>query len=579
VAPTLAPLPAIATAGDSSSADSSAASAPVSLASLLSGEGLALLESLLPAYIAPRRWFGGKSRSIREVHVVSSLPLDDAAVLLVEVGFGEGESELYQLPLAVAAEDDSLVANLREHSPQSVIATLSHTKPPVVLYDASANPAFQAALLRAITGEPGEAPGVADLKATHSSALDASRLSGVPSRLSSAEQSNTSILYGEHAILKLFRHIRTGENPDVEISRFLTEVAHFPAIPAYLGDLALSSDGTTLAFLQAFAPNQGDGWAWTLDELARFYETVVNLPAPTPPNPSSRRERAARSGEPPAFGTTASPSPAIIQHAAFYLDAANLLGRRTAEMHLALATSTAGLQPDIVSAFAAEPYDALSLAEERERIEQSAAAALNALEAALNNAASPLPPESAALANRLLLQRDALTARLHALQGDPAGFGSRIRIHGDYHLGQLLRAASSDQPGFLIVDFEGEPARSLAERRRKQSPLRDVAGMVRSFSYAARSALDRYVQRHPDCRATLLPWAAAWESSVAATFLRGYANSIAISPGLLPAPEQADILLQSLVLEKAIYELLYELNNRPAWLPIPLLGLLAILEV
>jgi maltose alpha-D-glucosyltransferase / alpha-amylase len=507
---------------------------------LLNESGFALIDSLLPAYIAKQRWFGGKSRTIRSARITSSTPIDATSLIaIVELTYDDASTDLYQLPLAIASADQ--ITTLQK---TSIIATLDDA---TILFDASASPTFQSALLNKIitTSDTGS-----ELIATHSSALDPKRLTDVPARLGSAEQSNTSILYDELAILKLFRHIRIGENPDVEITRFLTEIAHFDHIPAYLGDLHRASDNTTIAFLQSFAPNQGDGWAWTLNELATFYNSVANSPAPT-------------STTAPDFLNPAAPSPEIQQHAATYLSAANLLGRRTAELHLALATPTDD------PAFAAEPYSSQDLAEDRERIDRQVSTALNALQSAIQNPSTTLPPETIDLATELLSHREDLLARIKSLNGDAALFGQRIRIHGDYHLGQVLRAKSD----FLIIDFEGEPARSLEARRHKQSPLRDVAGMLRSFSYAAHSAAQTATQGN---QKTLEAWATAWENAASNAFLRGYLSSIAANPALLPQSAEATTALLTLLLEKAFYELLYELNNRPTWLVIPLKGLLAL---
>jgi maltose alpha-D-glucosyltransferase/alpha-amylase len=557
--------------------NSPTAAATISLANLLRGRGLDLLESLLPRYIAQQRWFGSKSRTIRSAHIASSIPIGEAAVIaLVEVCYEPNgpasngsetnasplnghalaeEPELYQLPLSIASGEQA--AALRASRPHAILATLNSGdqhpgEPPPVLFDASASPEFQAALLRLIAAPSRAWNTVPNPEiATHrSSSLDQQRLVDLPSRLSSAEQSNTSILYDDFAILKLFRRLRPGENPDVEVARFLTDVAHFNAIPAYLGDLHRIADNTTLAFLQTFAPNEGDGWAWTLDELGHFYEAVANCPPPSSTGPS------------PNFIEPAGPPSDLMEHATVYLDAAHLIGRRTAELHLALATATDN------PSFTAQPYSEKDLADDRQRIQRQALAALNALQ----NAVGDLPADASSLASDLLRQRDDLLARIRALTGDPAHFGSRIRIHGDYHLGQLLRSRTD----FLIVDFEGEPAKSLEERRQKQSPLRDVAGMLRSFSYAARAGLDLHLQRHPRNHATLEAWSTAWENAAGNAFLRGYRDAAAARNDLLPAPAQAHIMLLALLLEKAMYELLYEMNNRPSWLPIPLQGLLAI---
>jgi maltose alpha-D-glucosyltransferase/alpha-amylase len=534
----------------------SAAGEAWSLSRLLEPAGQAHLQQVLPSYIAQQRWFGGKSRAIATVRVVVAIPVPStsAALTTIEVLY-EGETsaaaELYQLPLSIATAKEA--EQLRSNQPRSIIAALDGSENAPVLYDATADEHFRSALLRWII-ERNEAaprePGATGLASSRSQGLDASALLATGSRVSSAEQSNTSLLFDELAILKLFRRLHPGENPDVEMTRFLTDVAHFQNIPAYLGDLHRTDDGTTIAFLQAFAPNEGDGWAWTLDELARYYEAVATCPPPS------------SVGTPPSMISAPEPPPEAREHAGLYLDAAQLLGRRTAELHLALATPTQD------PAFTAESFSPEDLASERERIEKQASVALAALERALGEPAQPLPSALVEPARALLAQRQAVKSRLSGLTGDPGRFGQRIRVHGDYHLGQLLRARTD----FLLVDFEGEPARSLEERRRKQSPLRDVAGMLRSFSYAARSALLRHAQRRPEQAAALQPWATLWENSVSNAFLHGYRETISDHP-LLPPPEDAQTLLLALLLEKASYELLYELNNRPTWVDIPLSGL------
>ena len=493
----------------------------------------AQITAILPTYIAKQRWFGGKSRTIRSTRITTTLPIDPTSLIaIIEITYDDATTDLYQLPLAIATEAEA--ATLQTSTPKSIILTFDNK---TTLFDASASTTFQTALLNHIIDPTNTTP---NLSATRSSALDPARLADVPSRLASAEQSNTSILYDDLAILKLFRRVSAGENPDVEIARFLTDVAHFDHIPAYLGDLHLTSDNTTLAFLQTFSPNLGDGWAWTLNDLDRFYTEVATLPTPS--------------------------SDEINQHASDYLAAAALLGQRTAELHLALATPT----NDPV--FTPEPTTAKDLASDRQRIHQQVTTALDALQSALKSNTT-LPPETTALANELLSHRDDLIARINTLTGEPTRFGQRIRIHGDYHLGQVLctQTKSHPHPDFLIIDFEGEPARPLAERRQKQCPLRDVAGMLRSFSYAAHSAIQTAAARTPT---NLEAWASIWESATAAAFLDHYRSTITTNPALVP--QYSETILQALLLEKASYELLYELNNRPTWLIIPLKGLLAI---
>ena len=382
----------------------------------------------------------------------------------------------------------------------------------------------------------------------------------LPARVGSAEQSNTSILYGKQLILKLFRRLQPGENPDVEIGRFLTEVARFPRIAPFLGEITITpSEGekTTVGMLQALVANQGDGWEWFLRQLEPFFAGVASLPAPTLQSQ-------------PGFLSDARTSAEVQAHAALSLRAAALLGRRTAEMHLALATPTEN------PAFHAEPICAEDLTRDALRIEEQIASTFNAIKSKL----ASLPEDIAEDAALLLSRRRELLARARAItQGEPAG--KRIRIHGDYHLGQTLRTAapSGEEDGdFVLLDFEGEPARPLAERRRKQSPLKDVAGMIRSFSYAAESALAVFLSADAgdaERAARLNRWARAWENAACGEFLRAYRAVAASDPALLPPPAQAQVLFRAYVIEKALYELLYELNNRPTWLRIPIGGILS----
>ncbi len=311
----------------------------------------------------------------------------------------------------------------------------------------------------------------------------------------------------------------------MEISRFLTQVAHFEYIPAYLGQLR-ADDGSTLAYLQAFAPNEGDGWEWMQKQLASLL------------------------GKQPQASANQS------------LEAAALLGRRTAEMHLALAVDTSD------AAFAPEQFTPSELTADSTRLRNQVTIALDALKLNLSKVETDLMQPVA----QLLGKRKDLLAFADALAtASPYRFGRRIRVHGDYHLGQVLRT----NDGFLIVDFEGEPAKSLEERRRKQSPLRDVAGMLRSFSYAAASALKACASETQNNASEAT---AAWEKAACTAFIDTYLDVMTAHPELLPQREQLQSLLKAFLIEKALYELLYELNNRPSWLRIPLDGVLSLLR-
>jgi len=469
---------------------------------------IALLQQVLPDWLAGKRWFGAKSRVIASVEVIDYAVLSaSAAILFVLVHFAEGDSDTYQIPmtLPVSMSEEQLLP----------------------LREAVDDEDFRQALLGLIEREASLSVGDQSALSGHRSLLFAPPPGShtLAARVSCAEQSNTNILYGDQMILKLFRRLQPGENPDVEIGRFLTDIAHFSHIPRFLGEITLARPGvepTSLAMLQELVPNQGDGWQWTLDALAQFY-------AATTPDPSSHCEAAA------------------------------LLGRRTAEMHLALATETAD------EAFRAESITTIAITSEARRIYDQISLALDTLQKALPS----LEPDAARDAVTILNRRDALLATVDAIMSHPPS-GKLLRIHGDYHLGQVLRTHDD----FVILDFEGEPARTLAERRKKQSPLKDVAGMLRSFSYAAWVALEHHRILQPDSN----PSHDVWTQAVSTSFLAAYRKTIATRSDLLPDEPLATTLLNAYILEKASYELLYELNNRPEWVRIPLSALAALSE-
>lgn len=324
----------------------------------------------------------------------------------------------------------------------------------------------------------------------------------------------------------------------------------------------MAGESATTAMLQGLVANQGDGWAWFLGELGRFYRAVAERSAPD---------------ELPVAGLLDQPKTerSLQGLGGGALLAAALLGSRTAEMHLALATPTQD------PAFSAEPLTTEHVERDVRRLEAQLAEVLEILKMRF----STLDDANAEAVAQLLARRRELFARTRELTGMKAA-GQCIRIHGDYHLGQTLRTGGheaghgTEADDFVILDFEGEPARALPERRRKKSPLKDVAGMLRSFSYAAHSALLDFVSentgQHGIASESLRSWALAWERTACSEFLRAYTKTIAAKPELVPQSAQAQLLLQAYLLEKALYEVMYELNNRPTWLRIPVAGILAL---
>ena len=423
----------------------------------------------LAAWIAGQRWFASKRRRIVDVRVDDRVPVGDAGLAVVRVTLDDGGAERYLLALG---------------------------RGPGV-HDALDDPAFCRALLGVLAaggrtrGERGTVVG------RPTRAFPGNLPPDVPARRLTGEQSNTSIAFGTALVMKVFRRVTEGINPEEEITRFLTERTAFRGSPRLAGALAYDAGGgtpATVAVVQEYIADGVDGWRWMLDRLA--------------------------AGDPA-------------------LEALRRLGATTAGLHRALATPTGD------PAFDPEPVTQ-----------------------------SDVEAWAEAVARQVALAREAAPA--HALPGagdhlaGPGGLGGlvgtdKIRHHGDFHLGQTLRADARD--AFAIIDFEGEPLRPLAERRRKHSPLRDVAGMLRSLAYAAETA--RAADRRRDARLE------DWERAARSAFLEGYvgaARAAAFLPGEEEAFRRAVAVFE---LEKAAYEVVYEADHRPDWIGIPLRGVTA----
>ncbi|MCA1727757.1 MAG: putative maltokinase, partial [Actinobacteria bacterium] len=533
------------------------------------------LEEALPGYLAGRRWFGGKARRIKGTEIVDSVPLSDGArvaaakprvarssrsgdvtpvahLILLRVDYMEGDPEVYLLPVAAAVGERA--EQLRRFHPQALIATVKVRDEETTLFDATWEPAFGRALLNAV-GRRRQARGAAGrLEGIPASGWRAIRgpgaLTADPS-IVGAEQSNTSLVFGDRLILKFFRRMEEGVNPDLEVSRFLSETVAFPHVAPVAGSIEYrrgKSEPATVAIVQKYVPNEGDAWSFTLDSAAQYLEEVV----------TRRPDRESPLVERPRLLDLAREEPPEIARATIgsYLDSARLLGRRTAEMHLALASSTED------PAFAPEPFTSLY----QRSLYQSLRAPARKIFRLLRSRSRDIP----ALAPVLGLD-DAILQRYRAVVDNRIRC-MRIRCHGDYHLGQVLWTGKD----FVIIDFEGEPAIPLGERRIKRSPLRDVAGMIRSFHYAAHTALARASKdvASPTETSLLSLWTDFWYLWVSGSFLGSYLETAGGASFLPESEEELHVLLDVLLLAKAVYELGYEANNRPDWVHIPVRGVL-----
>ncbi len=526
---------------------------------LFRGKARKSLETvILPEYLPKQRWFGGKARTVQEAPILDWMWLQRdgvaSALVLVEVKYADGSAELYDVPLGMAVGRQAEA--VQQSRPEAVLCDLRKGDSPGVLFDAMADDGTCRALLEAIeTGRriAGHTGAAEAFPTAALAGVDGDRAEFKVTR-GSAEQSNTSILFGSKLILKLFRRLERGPNPDFEIGRQLTEAGSFDAIPALAGAIeyaAPAAERSTLAMMQELVPNQGDGWKMTLDELGRFYEHCATMR-------TSPEELEAADGSLLELSGAEIPA-SVREKVGLYLDSAAALGRRTAQMHLTLAAPTGN------PAFQPEPLTPEDLRVLTVALREHAGSVFNALKSSL----SGLPDDVVDRAALTLGQRRRILERFRVLeQIDPSIV--RIRIHGDYHLGQVLWVKND----FVILDFEGEPARPLAERRLKQPALKDVAGMLRSFSYAAFASLLSFTARRPEEYGTLERWAAFWEKWISAAFLRAYRQTAGDAPFLPARAEHLQMLLDAFLLDKALYELKYELNNRPAWVRIPLHGIL-----
>jgi maltose alpha-D-glucosyltransferase/alpha-amylase len=443
-----------------------------------------------------------------------------------------------------------------------------------LLYDPMFDPAFDRVLLAAVERGERFRGRRRELAATVSPIFSELRGEGdlEPSPWR-AEQSNTSVRFGDRLILKLFRRLEPGVNPDLEISRFLTEETDFRHVPRVAGWLELRdrrseprseplSEPVMLAMLQEFMVNEGDAWSFTQDALGRYFLRVL-----TGWGDGERGEAQVPAG-PLVELAERTPGPEVFDRVGTYLPTVGLLGERTAELHIALAS---GRGKD----FAPEPFSELYQRSVYDSMRTLTKKNLRLLAQRL----SALPEAERGAAEALLGSEERIVDRFKRLLSRKIA-AERIRTHGDYHLGRILYTGRD----FCLLDFEGEPSRPASERRLKRSPLRDVAGMLRSFQYAACARLCEEASAgvaSPDILPELERWALYWQRWVSAAFLRAYLNRADRVRGasfLPPSAEERTLLLDAFVLERAIHELGYELNHRPAWVRIPLQGIHQILD-
>ncbi|CAN5792055.1 maltose alpha-D-glucosyltransferase [soil metagenome] len=524
----------------------------------------AAIEAVLPHYIGTQRWFQGKGRSIREASIADVVETRSDGgrhhMLLVDVQYVEEQTETYVVPIAMLDGQDA--QQLMAAHPTAVIAQINGDDgASAIIVDAAYTASFRAALLdvtngrRKLRGAAGEVTGSASNRLRRV----VGEMQDRQSRMMGAEQSNTTVVFGRDLALKIYRRLEDGVSLDLEVGEFLGEHG-FANTPQVLGSIEYNRNGgaaRTLAVVQEFIPNEGDAWELTLDAVGEFYERAASQPQ----RPQSVDASTGALLRMAAHGLTEQGRILV----GSYLEEVRLLGQRTGEMHQVLAGSDDG-------AFAPESFTMFYQRSLYHSMRNLSGRVMQQLGAR----ADSLAPELRDGAREVLDREDDILRRFRTIVDHKLN-GARIRCHGDFHLGQVLWTGRD----FFITDFEGEPIRPLSERRLRRSPLRDVAGMLRSFHYAAYSALHGNEQRaviRPADRDAAETWARSWYAHVCGAFLTGYLQVMGSSPILPQDASELAHLLDAYLLEKAVYELGYELGNRPDWVGIPLRGLLQQLE-
>ena len=519
---------------------------------------------LMPSFLRSRSWFLSKNRRIRiaEVADVVHLPETHSYLVLVRVEYDEGEPEVYQLPLSVARGAE--VEQVQKDLPEFVLAHLrSDDETKGVIYSAFRDRQFPDALLGSISRRRKARTARGELSGSHTREFRRVLGSERPSLQASvprpSPQNNTGIFFGDRFAMKVYRRLESGPNPEQEILHWLT-VKGFENAPKLAGQIDYRNsmgEPVTTAILESYIAHQANGWDYTLDNLSLFLERAMT-------SQDDPRLAQVRRGRPLELEREQTPA-VVCELVGSFDDMARLLGQRTAELHLVLSRN----EED--PAFAAEPFTDFYRQGLYHGMVGHSTRCFTYLRSKLTN----LEDDTRKEAEQLLAREEELRALLKPLR-DRRLPTIRTRIHGDFHLGQVLFTGKD----FVFIDFEGDPRRSIGERRIKYSPLRDVAGMLRSFHYAAHAALYGKVPGvvpQKESADRLHMWAGFWYRWVGAAYLHGYLNATGISSLLNIAGEELRVLLDAYLLERGLIEILSDLQNRPEWSRIPIVGILEIL--
>ncbi len=533
---------------------------------LFKGEVAEDLGKVFASFLSVQRWFGSKNRPIKKITIVEILPLREGKkvffILFVNMAFMNGTDETYVIPVTSILADEA--EKVLKNYPRSAIAKVrvGSENTPEYLIDASVQEAFCLSLLDKIARRVGINGREGRLTAWSDKSLRLLQRKNEPPpeiRVITAEQSNTSVVFGDRFILKLFRRLQKGINPDLEIGCYLTRKGfhHLPPSAGAIEYVEKKEEPKTLAFLQEYVPNQGDAWKYSMNCLQHYFRHASENSFDRIVKPPAEHPLQLAELEIPEK---------VNDQIGVYLSSVNLMARRTAEMHIFLSSETDN------SSFVPEEFSKLYQRSLYQSMRSLAGQVLPQLKKR-----SKFLPESVRLeAVRISEHKQEIMDCFQALLKLRIT-GKRLRCHGDFHLGQLLYTGKD----FIIIDFEGEPLRPISERKIKRSPLSDVAGMLRSFHYAAYSAVAEEEIRgltHSQTRESLENLADFWYSWVCAIYLKKYLEEARTGDFLPRSNDEIRILMDSFLMEKAVYELGYEMNNRPDWIRIPLKGIEGLLK-
>ena len=526
--------------------------------------------AVLLQYATGKRWFAGKSREIvsSSIEECITIPFDQSEyhMIMLRIDYTDDEPETYLIPVGFAlGEQAEKIMNENQQAIISRVKLKTRTGERTgIIYDPTISRYFREMLLNAVgrrrhfKGEKGEL--AADCSRRLFNLLRKPAKETQESSLLQGEQSNTSFVYSDRFKFKLFRRLEEGVSPELEIGKFFTEIQPFSNTASVAGFVEYRrrwKESITLGILHGYVQNEGDAWRYTLDSLGQFFERVLVHPEVELQMPAGTcLLDNANETVPEEIGNLIGP----------YLTPAQLLGQRTAEMHLAFGSAVD--DPNFVP----EPF---SITYQRALFHGMRSFAHQVMQR-LESRVRYLPDDVKESARKVIGLENSIVEKYQEVTRNKIT-GMRTRNHGDYHLGQVLYTGND----FIIIDFEGEPARSLGERRIKRTPLRDVAAMIRSFHYAAYVAL--HGQSATPHRVEDLPvlekWAVCWYMWVTSVFLRSYMEIMMDSPILPETRDGQRTLLEAYLLDKAVYEINYELNNRPDWIGLPIQGVLEVLGI